>query len=148
VSPQVKTILGYKCEEVIGRTPFDFMAPDEIGHVQTEFFKIVADKENINNLLNINLHKDGNRVYLLTSGTPFFNNKGDFLGYRGIDRDTTQLWQKQKEIESMAYYDQLTGLANKNACIIRINEELEYVQRNNFISALLYLDLDGFLSIA
>jgi len=32
---------------------------------------------------NANLHKDGHLVILETSGTPFFDAEGTFLGYRG-----------------------------------------------------------------
>ena len=83
-------------------------------------------------------------MVLLTNGTPFFNATGQLLGYRGVDRDITDEKNKQKEIEHLAYYDLLTGLANRKTISIRIDEEISYTQRNEIVSALIYMDLDGF----
>ena len=143
-SHQVEIILGYLPEEIIGTSPFTLMDPEEAKKIQSVFSKLVAKKCKIIDLVNINRHKNGKEVHLLTSGAPFFNETGQLLGYRGIDRDITQLIKKQKEIETMAYSDALTGLANRYSSYQRISEELEYCQRNDILSAVLFLDLDGF----
>jgi PAS domain S-box-containing protein len=88
-SPRVKDILGYSAEEVVGKTPFDFMHPKERERVVGEFGKIVANKEPLVALENINRHRDGREVILETSGMPVFDPRGGFKGYRGIDRDVT-----------------------------------------------------------
>ncbi len=41
VSPQIETILGYKPEEVLGKTPFDFMDPKE-AEKKTKAFESLA----------------------------------------------------------------------------------------------------------
>ncbi|EDZ61401.1 diguanylate cyclase/phosphodiesterase (GGDEF/EAL) with PAS/PAC sensor(s) [Sulfurimonas gotlandica GD1] len=143
-SKQVENILGYTSQEVVGKTPFDFMTTEEAKKVAVKFMKLIEQEERIVNLENINIHKDGHEVYLLTSGTPFFDERGKILGYRGIDRDITPLKQKQKEIEHLAFYDTLTGLANRQNINDRISQEINYTRRNNFESALLFLDLDDF----
>ena len=146
-SRQVEAILGYKVQEVVGKTPFEFMSPDEAKKFLVEFMKIIAKEAKIVNLENTSLHKDGHEVYLQTNGSPFFDEKGNLKGYRGVDRDITIIKLKQKEIEHLAYYDTLTGLANRQNINERISQEINYTKRNSFESALLFLDLDDFKDI-
>lgn len=59
-----------------------------------------------------------------------------------------KLTQKQnEEIKLLAYYDTLTGLANRKTISKRIDEEIHFSLRNGTISALIFLDLDGFKHI-
>jgi PAS domain S-box-containing protein len=99
-SPRVKDILGYSAEEVVGKTPFDFMPPKESERVVGEFRKIVAKKEPLVALENINRHRDGREVILETSGMPIFDLKGRFKGYRGIDRDITERKQAENALRA------------------------------------------------
>lgn len=90
VSPHVRTILGYEPEEVIGRQPFDLMAPGEADRIRAEFLAIVSARRPFALLENLNLHRDGRLVLLESSGVPMFGADGAFLGYRGIDRDVSE----------------------------------------------------------
>ena len=85
----VADVLGYPPEDVLGRTPFDFMPPAEAAKINRVFGAIAAARRPFSGLENINLHKSGRRVVLETSGVPIFDDKGGFRGFRGIDRDVT-----------------------------------------------------------
>jgi PAS domain S-box-containing protein len=91
VSPRVRDLLGYEPEEVLGKTPFDFMPPEEARRTR----EAVAAGEPLFAFENENRHKDGRSVILETSARPFFDTQGVFCGYRGIDRDITK--RKQEE---------------------------------------------------
>jgi PAS domain S-box-containing protein len=95
VSPQIEKILGYKQEEIIGHSPFDFMPADEAEKIKKRSDEIILSKKSFNGLISINLHKDGHRVILETSGVPVLDANNNLLGYRGIDRDITD--RKQAE---------------------------------------------------
>lgn len=102
VSPQVRSILGYEPDEVIGRTPFELMQAGEAARLETVFAELVAQRAPIRGLENLNRHKDGRLVVLETNGVPVFDENGAFSGYRGIDRDVTerrQVEQAQRESE-------------------------------------------------
>ncbi|MDH4087362.1 MAG: PAS domain S-box protein [Nitrospira sp.] len=86
-SPRIREILGYEPEEVIGKTPFDLMPPDEAIRVAGLFGPIAAARQPFTLLENTNHHKNGRLVVLETSGTPIFDSAGTFRGYHGIDRD-------------------------------------------------------------
>ena len=90
VSPRVYGILGYKPEEVIGKTPFDLMPPDEAKRVAHVFVSLIAGRKPIPRLENTTRHKSGRLVVLETTGVPFFGPDGKLLGYRGVDRDVTE----------------------------------------------------------
>ncbi|MDP1827264.1 MAG: diguanylate cyclase [Archangium sp.] len=89
VSPKVKDLLGYEADEVLGRTPFDFMLPLEAQRLGARFAALVAARSAFHGLLNVNMHKAGHPVVLETSAVPLFRSDGEFSGFRGIDRDVT-----------------------------------------------------------
>ncbi|WP_377474964.1 MAG: PAS domain S-box protein [Microcoleus anatoxicus] len=88
-SPKVRELLGYEPEELLGKTPFDLMPPEELARVANFFYAIAAAQEPFNCVENTNIHKDGHLVVLESSGVPIFNADGTFRGYRGMDRDIT-----------------------------------------------------------
>ena len=96
VSPQVKELLGYEPEEVLGKTPFELMPPDEAKRVAAIFRPIQSRHRPFRSLENINRRKDGRLVVLETGGVPLFDNEGRFYGYRGIDRDITARKEAEK----------------------------------------------------
>lgn len=95
-SPAVKEILGYTPEEILGKTPFDFMLPDEAQRVGAVFQEIAVQQTPMRRFENRMQHKDGHEVILETNGVPFFDANGTMRGYRGIDHDVTQ----QRHIEA------------------------------------------------
>jgi PAS domain S-box-containing protein len=90
VSPQIKKVLGYNQEEIIGRSPFDFMPADEAEKIKKRSDELVLSKKSFDGLISINLHKDGHLVVLETSGVPILDTNNNLLGYRGIDRDISE----------------------------------------------------------
>jgi PAS domain S-box-containing protein len=89
-SPKVRDLLGYEPEQVIGKTPFDLMPPDEAERVAGLFQDIVESQEPFAGLENANLNRNGRLVVIETSGVPILDAIGNLLGYRGIDRDITE----------------------------------------------------------
>jgi PAS domain S-box-containing protein len=89
-SPKVRDLLGYAPEEVVGKTPFDFMPADEARRVGEIFAAVAVRGLPFNALENINRHKDGRLIVLETSAMPVLGPAGELLGYRGNDRDITE----------------------------------------------------------
>lgn len=90
VSPQIEDMLGYKPQEIIGRTPFDLMPPEEAARLRKQVSRVVKRRDPFTLLENAAVRSDGRHVVLETSGTPIISPEGEHLGYRGIDRDITQ----------------------------------------------------------
>lgn len=107
-SEHVKDLFGYSVNEIIGKTPFDLMPPDEANRIKKTFEKIVAQKEPIVDLENWNLCHDNKKICLLTNGFPIFDTNGNFYGYRGKDRDITIFKQLKNElIDKIQAFDEL-----------------------------------------
>ena len=77
-SPKVKDLLGYEPNEIIGKSPFDLMPIDELQRISEIANSIIESRMPFAALENTNLHKDGRRVILETSGVPIFDKDGNF----------------------------------------------------------------------
>lgn len=100
-SEVVTSLLGYPPEEVIGKTPFDFMPPGEAERVLQAFSEIVAAQRPFSGLVNRNQCRDGSIVVLETSGIPLFNDAGELSGYRGVDRNISTLGERVLQLETI-----------------------------------------------
>ena len=132
-SSTVEKILGYKPEEIMGKTPFDFMVPEEKQQIADHVEEKIKEKKSITMLENTIFHKKGHRVILETSGTPVFDDNDNFLGFRGVDRDISYRKKIEKEREQL-----LKDLSIKN-------EELEsivYIASHDLRSPL--VNIQGF----
>lgn len=101
-SPKVSDILGYQPEKIIGKTPYDFMPPEEAQRVGRLFRDIVAAGAPFHGLENTCIHKDGRNVVLETSGVPILDADGNLKGYRGVDRDITERVQFEAQLRHQA----------------------------------------------
>lgn len=98
VSPQVKNILGYEPDEVLGRTPFDFMPTADAKYLSKKIAELTRRKKPILDLENIKIHKDGRQIALETSGLPFYDSAGNWKGYRGTNHDITERKAAEKSV--------------------------------------------------
>lgn len=109
-SESVRTLLGYAPEDIIGKTAFDLMPPDEAVRVGEAFAAIVGREESFRDLYNIVLDSAGGRHDTLTSGTPIRDAAGKLVGYRGVDRDITT--RRQAEIALEASQQRFRDIVN------------------------------------
>jgi PAS domain S-box-containing protein len=135
-SPKVKDLLGYETNEVIGKTPFDFMPEHEARRISEIAYSTMSSYVPFSSLENINIHKDGRQVILETSGIPIFDTNGNFSGYRGIDRDITDrkktegaLKQKEKDLAIQAENLQEVNTALKVLLKKRDEDRLELEEK-------------------
>jgi PAS domain S-box-containing protein len=98
LSPQIKDVLGYEWQELLGHSPFEFMPDDESKVIRKRSDDIIASGKSFNGLINVSLHKDGRRIIFETSGVPNFDSNNNYIGYRGIDRDITESKRAEEEI--------------------------------------------------
>jgi PAS domain S-box-containing protein len=105
--------LGYTLEDVIGKTPFDFMSPDEATRVRFLFSEIVSKKAPIKDMEYWNIRKNGDRLCLLKNGVPILDENGNLKGYRGVDKDVTERKLAEETLrETTDYLENLLSFAN------------------------------------
>ena len=91
-------LFGSPPESVIGKTPFDFMPPDEARRIAAIFAEIAAHKAPIKDLENWNITKTGEKICILTNGVPILDGQGNLKGYRGVDKDITEHKKAEEQI--------------------------------------------------
>ena len=95
-SSVLENVLGYKPEEIVGKKHFyDLFLPEEREELKKAAFRVFAEKRLFRGVLNRKVCKNGDAVWLSTSGVPILDEKRRLLGYRGADVDITE--QKQTE---------------------------------------------------
>lgn len=122
ITPGSLDIYGLSPEEMIGKTPFDFMPAKESIRVREIFSKIKDGAKPFYNLENIIRHVNGREIYIEKTGVPFFDNDGNLLGYRGTDIDITEKRQNEINIQTLVestvglFGDQLFNIVTAKLC--------------------------------
>ena len=126
-SQKVSDILDLSPEEIIGKTPFDFMLPDEAKRVVKIFSEIALNKLPLKDLENWIITSEGKQICLLTNGVPILDNQGNLKGYRGIDKDITE----RKNTEVLRNQQLLFTTALKEISeVVIFNEKAEDILEN------------------
>jgi|GEM_PF-1312527 len=120
-SSQVKTILGFETQEIVGKKIFDFMDEKETTRIKEIFEQLAKNRLPIKELVNKNIHKNGKKIWLETNANPIINDQGDLLGYRGTDRDITKRREQDTQIKKINNELKLLNKTLEN----RVKEEIE-----------------------
>ena len=81
----------------------------------------------------------GEKIHTLTRYLPDIVNDR-VIGFLVLGTDVTDV----KNLEQLAYYDNLTGLPSRLLLMDRINQAMSRVKRQGGFVAVLFVDLDGF----
>ena len=86
-------------------------------------------------------------VHWSLSGNPIFDERGRFLGFRGIGTDLTEQRKSEREISRLARFDSLTALPNRAMMRQTLEEALRNASIRQKGCALLMIDLDRFKNV-
>jgi PAS domain S-box-containing protein len=122
-NPTVEKILGYKPEEIVGKKRFyDFFYPKERENLMKEAGKFFEKRQSFHGFSNKNIHKNGESVWLLTSGSPIIDNQGKLAGYRGADTNITEAKRAEEALRaSEAKYRELINQMNDTVWVIGLD---------------------------
>lgn len=90
---------------------------------------------------------NGDRFWLMQSISAIGDAEGEIRYYVCVGQDITDIKQNQERMETLAYYDQLTGLQNRLLFKEQLRSALSMAEREKHHLALMYLDLDHFKRI-
>ncbi len=125
-------------EDIIGKTPFAFMPPDEAERIGKIFNDLVAKRAPIRNLENWNIAKNGKRICLLTNGVPIVDKDGNFKGYRGVDINITERKNAEEVIrQSEAELNRAQEIAKMGSWVLNL-ETNKYTWSQNMYLILGY----------
>ena len=104
-SPVVEKILGYTPEEIVGKKHFyEFFHGENAAETKNKALEFFALKKPMKGLINLNIHKDGNLVWLATSGSPILDEEGVLLGYQGVDTDITEQKLSEEALKESEFF--------------------------------------------
>ena len=86
-------------------------------------------------------------VHWSLSGNPIFDERGRFLGFRGIGTDLTEQRRSEREISRLARFDSLTALPNRAMMRQTLDEALRNATSRQKGCTLFLIDLDRFKNV-
>ncbi|MHB1034115.1 MAG: PAS domain-containing protein [Pirellulales bacterium] len=89
-SAQVRQMLGYGPEDIVGKPCLAAATPTHGQHLDPAIASRLARRELVKRLEARLLHRDGRLIAVETTAIPLFDATGNFRGYRGIDHDVTE----------------------------------------------------------
>ena len=101
-NPVVEALLGYQTDEVIGKYFYDFFSNSDKQALKNKIYKIIENVEPMRLFDTIFIRKDGLEVIMVTNGIPFFDKKGNLLGYRGISQDISERKRAETHIRKLS----------------------------------------------
>ena len=146
VNPAFEKMTGYESKEVLGRN-CRFLQRGDVAMEDLNGIRQSLRQGRDNRTVLKNYRKDGtifwNELYL----SPVFDSENRVTYYVGVQNDITIRVEMKRSMEHMALHDSLTGLANRSLAMDRLKESIERARRKEEITALLFIDLDGFKMI-
>jgi len=98
LNPAVKKILGFEPEEMIGKSAFDFMLPEDIEDTLKIHESIVKEGKTVLEYENRYMCKDGSLIAISWNATILLDEQGKIIGTQGIGRNITERKRMEKEL--------------------------------------------------
>jgi diguanylate cyclase (GGDEF)-like protein len=135
----------FRCEapELLGRQFSDLLSA-ETSHGKTLGFHLSARFPFSDVVVTAASDED---IHWSLSGNPIFDERGRFLGFRGIGTDLTEQRRSEQEITRLARFDSLTGLPNRAMMRQTLDEALRNASSRQKGCALFLIDLDRFKNV-
>jgi PAS domain S-box-containing protein len=132
-SPRFAYALGKEIEAIEGESFIKLIAGAawESGQFAPSLHDLaerLKRRESFSNLM-VQVVIGGARRWWEISGTPMRDDKGDFIGFRGVGSDVTHERESNEKIAYLARYDTLTGLPNRLMVTESLKDALKYAEQ-------------------
>ncbi len=143
-SPNIREVLGHLVDPAVAtESILDFIHPEDRRKVLRALVDVRgSDREGISCEFRLR-HRDGSYRYFEAWGRDLLNDP-EVGGILVTLRDVTPRKRFESEIQQLAFYDPLTGLANRRFFNEHGSQSLALARRRNQPLAVLYVDLDRF----
>jgi diguanylate cyclase (GGDEF)-like protein/PAS domain S-box-containing protein len=151
VNPAAAALLGYEAEELIGRPMHKLIHhhhADGSDYPAASCPMSLTLRTGVPHFVDDEVlwHKHGRGIPVEYNSTPILKNR-TVVGAVITFSDISQRIEAESKLEYQAYFDALTGLANRRLLLDRLEQALSRSQRHQHMGGLLFLDLDNFKTI-
>lgn len=150
-NPRATALLGYSRREMIGRGHHELL---HYAHEDGKPYNIdecpvmdaLEDRQSVTVSNEVFWKKDGTALQVEYTASPIID--GDIVtGTVVVFRDITERRHIEAQLQQMARYDQLTGLANRAMLLDLMRGAIARAARTGRVIGLIYMDLDNFKPI-
>jgi diguanylate cyclase (GGDEF)-like protein/PAS domain S-box-containing protein len=146
VNPSCERLTGYTQTELLEQPSRAFFSEFNDGAFIEEFMEQLV-RDGLWEGEVWNRRKNGKPYLCLASMVRVLDEQGAPVHYIGFFKDLSETHAARKRIEELAYNDALTGLPNRLLLAERLEQALNFADRNGCSCAVLFLDLDHFKHI-
>lgn len=143
VSPGFEEMTGYSAADVLGRSCALLQGPDTDPRATAVLREALGEGREAYVTL-LNYRADGTPFWNEIALAPQRDTTGRLVHYLGVQKDVTSRREAEARIEELAYYDSLTGLANRATLYKELHAALRQARVDGVELALLFIDLDDF----
>ncbi len=147
-SQHLYTILGLEPEHFkpSPRSVLSLCGTDDLPAIRAELRRSLEGKASSS--IDVQARRgDGTFGYYTMTTKPRYDERGTVNGLFGTIQDITERKRAEKQLRSLAYFDPLTGLANRALFSRELREIFRKVRTKGGSAALLLLDLDHFKEV-
>jgi diguanylate cyclase (GGDEF)-like protein/PAS domain S-box-containing protein len=146
ISPSVERTLGFRPQDEIGRSIFDFIHADDAVRAQ-EMISDTLGAPGFSRSMEVRIrHKNGHWRTMEVVGNAVLDPNGVPTIVVNA-RDLTERQRLQAELRRMSVTDDLTGLNNRRGFFMLAEQEMKLARRLKKDLLLVFVDLDDFKSI-
>ncbi|MBJ7266311.1 EAL domain-containing protein [Idiomarina abyssalis] len=144
---QVLKLFKLELEDIIGKTDYDLFDKTTADQLKSYDSKVLESGHRLAQGEVNNLPGEKEIHQFWSVKVPLFDSTNQVIGLCGISTDISEYQNMKEEIQSLAYFDPLTGLANRRFMLERLNEEFDLYQSGGGDGVLVMLDIDHFKKI-
>lgn len=146
VNETFSRITGYSEAEIVGNNPRMFSSGLQNAAFYRRLWKRVIQTGNWEGEI-WNQRKNGELFPEWLTISAVYSVEGNLTHYVATMSDISERKAAEQEIHQLAFYDPLTGLANRRLFMDRMGTALKELQRHQRCGALLLIDIDNFKQI-
>lgn len=139
-------LFGISLTSIVGKSDFDLFDEATAEHLRDNDIRVIERGERVVDE-ETNRLPDGTERQFLSVKIPLRDADDAIYGLCGISTDITEHLQVQEQLNQLAYYDAITGLANRKLLMQQLEHAVASSRRTGYEGAVLAIDLIDFTLI-
>ncbi len=141
-SPSYETVVGIQLQKG-DPFPFERVYEEDFQRVRDAILHVIETHED--EALEYRFqHGDGHYIWLDKKLTAVLDEHGTFQHVLCVSREVTERKRQEAELEKMAFYDELTGAANRRLFMERLTAAMEQAKQDEQAFSVMCFDFDRF----